>query len=95
MICRKRWGIEEGTQLSLGRKSDVIDLGEVVVFTREPEDCGVRMACSSRLTCSGYCGCGLEGCKQWSAKEPNLLPGDNRARALSQRFNPPMASPTL
>ena len=70
-------------RLSRG-KADVIDLGEVVVFSRQPKDGGVGMAGCRGLSGAGDCGGCLEGDEQRTAKEANLLAGDNGSCALGE-----------
>ena len=59
----------------------MVDFGEVVIFSREPEDGGVRLAICSRVTGAGKGGGGLERGEERSAEEADLLAGDNDAGA--------------
>ena len=65
-------------------KDDVVDLGKVVVFGGQPEDGGVGMACRRGLAGAGQRSGRLEGSKQRSAEEADLLPGHHGSRALAQ-----------
>ena len=68
-----------------GRKRDVVDLVEVVVFSSQPEDGGVRMASGGCLACASDGGRGLERRKQRPAKEPDLLPGHDCPSTIGER----------
>ena len=74
--------VGERGQLATGRKGDVIDLGEIVIFTGEPEDGGVGMACGSRLACARNGGGSFERGIQRPAEQANLLASENSACAL-------------
>jgi hypothetical protein len=62
----------------------VIDLGEIVIFTGEPKDGGVGMACGSGLAgaCNG--GGGFERSIKRAAEETDLLAGKDGAGALGE-----------
>ena len=62
-------------------EGDVVDLGEVVIFSREPKDGGVGLAICSGVAGAGKGGGCLERGKERSAKEADLLAGDNDAGA--------------
>jgi len=55
----------------------VIDLGEVVVFSREPEDGGVRAAGLGGAAGAAERGGGFEGDEEGSAEEADLLAGEH------------------
>ena len=75
----------EGSQFSASRKGDVIDFGEVVIFTGEPEYCGVGMPCGSGLAGARNGGGGFERGIERPAEEADLLAGENGARAFRER----------
>ena len=77
--------VDQLRQLAAGGKSDVIDLGEVVVFAGEPEDGRVGMAGGGGLARAGDGGGSFEGRVQRSAEETHLLAGENGAGALGER----------
>ena len=83
---RDRWRrfVDEFLQLAARWKRDVIDLGEVVVFGRQPEN---RRMGSARRSCQPGARQRrrrLERSKQRPTKEPHLLPGDNNACSGTQ-----------
>ena len=63
----------------------MVDLVEVVIFSCEPEDGGVGMACAGGLTGTGDGGGGFERNQERTAEESNLLAGGDDARTLSER----------
>ena len=79
------WRINQLAQLATGGKAHMVDLGKVVVFRRQPEDGGVRIACRRCLARMSHGGGSLEWRKKRPAKESHLLAGNDRSRALCQR----------
>ena len=81
--------VGERGQFAAGGKGDVIDLGEIVIFTGKPEDGGVGMACGSGFARARNGGRGFERGIKRAAEETHLLAGENCARAFlecSQRI---------
>ena len=75
------WVGERG-QFAAGGKGDVIDFGEIVIFAGEPEDGGVGMACGSGLARASDCRGGFERGIERTAKQADLLAGEDSASAL-------------
>lgn len=62
----------------------MVDLGEVVILSGQPEDGDVRMAGLRGLLCASESSGGLEGGKERSAEESDLLTGDDDTCALTE-----------
>ena len=77
-----RCRIDKLAQFAPRRKGDMIDLCEVVIFARQPEDGDVRTSRRRRLAGARQRRRCFEGRKQRSAEESNLLPGDNDTGAV-------------
>ncbi len=79
--------VHQSAELAACGKSDVIDLGEIVIFRREPEDGYVRLPILRGAPRPGE-GCGsLQGGKERSTEKAHLLAGDHNARACPERID--------
>jgi hypothetical protein len=76
----------ERAQFAARREDNMVDLGEVVVFSGQPEDGGVRRARRGCLARAGQGRGGFEGRKQRSAEQAHLLAGYDHSRPAAQGF---------
>ena len=73
--------VGEGAKLAAGGEGDVVDFGEVVVFSGEPEDGHVGAAGGGGVAGAGERGGGLQGRIERTAEEAHLLAGDHGSGA--------------
>jgi hypothetical protein len=78
--------VSELAEFAAGRKDDVVDLVEIVIFCGKPEHGGVRFSRGGGLAGAGNGGGGLEWREERAAEEANLLTCNDDARTGTQGF---------